>query len=79
MDSSGVFEDQPGGCCSASEPEAAADSLLCVEDSESSTTDMKVLRCNLADVAAAEHWIQRHSAQTNTCWIVKDTKTKCTR
>ncbi|KAL3221030.1 hypothetical protein MRX96_029732 [Rhipicephalus microplus] len=43
MNSSGAFDDQPGGCSSASEPQTATDSLLCVEDGESSTLDMKIL------------------------------------
>lgn len=49
------------------------------EDTAASTSDVRVLRINIADPASAEEWMQQYKAATNTSWIVKSNKTNCTR
>nr|XP_054924601.1 uncharacterized protein LOC126528195 [Dermacentor andersoni] len=56
-----------------------ADVPECVEDTELSTLETKVLRCNLNNAAEAEQWMRNYSAETNTSWIVDCVATKCTR
>ncbi|XP_070379182.1 zinc finger protein 572-like isoform X2 [Dermacentor albipictus] len=56
-----------------------ADVPECVEDTELSTPERKVLRCNLNNATEAEQWMRNYSAKTNTSWIVDFVATKCIR
>ncbi|XP_054933154.1 uncharacterized protein [Dermacentor andersoni] len=56
-----------------------ADVPECVEDTELSTPETKVLRCNLNNATEAEQWMRNNSAETNTSWIVDFVATKCKR
>ncbi|KAK8771226.1 hypothetical protein V5799_025530, partial [Amblyomma americanum] len=67
-----------GPSTSSQGDEPAAGALECVEDCRSSTSDVKVLRCNLPDGKAAELWVRQYSTNTNTAWICEKVQTKCT-
>ncbi|XP_075559176.1 uncharacterized protein LOC142590666 isoform X3 [Dermacentor variabilis] len=56
-----------------------ADVPECVEDTELSTPETKVLRCNLNNATEAAQWMRNYSAKTNTSWIVDFVATKCIR
>lgn len=69
----------PLPCSSSSDIVTVPSDIECVEDVGLSTPAVKVLRCNVSDAAAAEQWMQKYSAQTNTSWIVQNASKKCTR
>ncbi|CAN8007065.1 unnamed protein product [Ixodes pacificus] len=53
---------------------AATDAVVCVRDDASSSSEVEVLRANLADERAACEWVEQYGLRTNTSWIVDSVK-----